>query len=147
VAPPNSPTSIRDCSWKIGWLSIAVGEYWGSGGLSIFARLRDGVTPDAARAELRAWILRIRTMFPWRMPDAWGKGAAGLRDHLVAGARLRSLLLLGVVVLVLMVSIVNVANLMIGQTADRPNCGPAERTRAASVFECLTVPPGASTAD
>src|SRR5207244_13229388 len=60
-------------------------------------------------------------MFPWHMPDAWGTGAhlTGLRDYLVAGAKVRSLLLLGVVVLVLLIAIVNVANLMIGQTAAR----------------------------
>ncbi len=98
-----------------------VGEYWGAGGVSAFARLRPGVTPDAAAAELRAWIPRIRAMFPWRMPDAWGLDATlmPLRDHLVAGAKLRSLLLLGVVALVLLIAVVNVATLMIGQTAAR----------------------------
>jgi putative ABC transport system permease protein len=97
------------------------GEYWGSGGVMAFARLRDGVTPEAANSELRSWIPRIRAMFPWRMPDAWGVDASltGLRDHLVRGARLRSLLLLGVVALVLLIAIVNVANLMIAQTAAR----------------------------
>ena len=99
----------------------AVGEYWGSGGLSVFARLREAVQPEAAGSELRAWIPRIRAMFPWRMPDAWGRGAqlAELRAHLVADAKVRSLLLLGVVALVLLIAIVNVANLMIGQTAAR----------------------------
>ena len=99
----------------------AAGEYWGSGGLSVFARLREGVPAEAARSELRAWIPQIRAMFPWRMPDAWGLGAGltGLRDHLVAGAKVRSLLLLGVVALVLLIALVNVANLMIGQTAAR----------------------------
>jgi putative ABC transport system permease protein len=98
-----------------------IGEYWGSVGLSAFARLRGGVQPGAARIELRAWIPRIRAMFPWRMPNAWGveAGLTNLRDHLVAGARVRSLLLLGVVALVLLIAIVNVANLMIGQTAAR----------------------------
>jgi putative ABC transport system permease protein len=98
-----------------------VGEYWGAGGVMAFARLRDGVKPEAAAAELRSWIPRIRAMFPWRMPDAWGAGASltGLRDHLVQGARLRSLLLLAVVALVLLIAIVNVANLMIAQTAAR----------------------------
>src|SRR5713226_1848283 len=68
-----------------------------------------------------AWIPRIRAMFPWRMPDAWGTGAGltALRDHLVAGAKTRSLLLLGAVGLILLIAIVNVANLMIGQTAAR----------------------------
>ena len=99
----------------------AIGDYWGSGGLMSFARLRDGITPAAADAEFRAWIPRIRAMFPWRMPDAWGADArlTGLRDHLVSGARLRSLLLLAAVALVLLIAIVNVANLMIGQTASR----------------------------
>ena len=64
---------------------------------------------------------KIRKMFPWRMPDAWGADVRlkPLRDHLVAGIRVRSLLLLGVVVLVLLIAIVNVANLIIGQTAAR----------------------------
>jgi predicted permease len=99
----------------------AIGDYWGSGGISAFVRLRPGVSPEAARSELRAWIPRIRAMFPWRMPDAWGSGAGltGLQDHLVAGARTRSFLLLGAVALVLLIAIVNVANLMIGQTAAR----------------------------
>ena len=98
-----------------------IGEYWGSGGVSVFARLRDGVQPEAAQAELQTWIPRIRGMFPWRMPDAWGRETAliGLQDYLVAGAKLRSLLLFGVVALVLLIAIVNVANLMIGQTAAR----------------------------
>src|SRR5207247_7143912 len=67
------------------------------------------------------WIPRIRGMFPWRMPDAWGVEArlTELRDHLVAGAKVRSLLLLGVVALVLLIAVVNVANLMIGQAAAR----------------------------
>src|SRR5260370_12409096 len=95
----------------------ALGDYWGSGGLSAFLRLRTGVTPEEAASELRAWIPRIRAMFPWRMPDSWGidAGLTGLRDHMVAGAKVRSLLLLGVVALVLLIAVVNVANLMIRQ--------------------------------
>ncbi|HET8550343.1 MAG TPA: ABC transporter permease [Bryobacteraceae bacterium] len=99
----------------------AVGDYWGSGGLAVVARLRNGATPAAAESELRAWIPRIRAMFPWRMPDLWGTGArfTALREHFVAGAKARSLLLVGVVALVLLIAVVNVANLMIGQTAAR----------------------------
>jgi putative ABC transport system permease protein len=98
-----------------------VGEYWGSGGLFGIARLREGVTAEAAQSELRVWIPRIRAMFPWRMPDAWGAAPAllSLRDTLVAAAKIRSLLLLAVACLVLLIAIVNVANLMIGQTAAR----------------------------
>ena len=98
-----------------------VGDYWGVNSCSTFARLRDGVTPAAARQELRVWTDRVRGMFPWRMPDAWASevGLDGMRDHLIAGVRARSLLLLGAVALVLLIAIVNVANLMIGQTAAR----------------------------
>src|SRR5262249_919621 len=66
-----------------------VGEYWGSGGLSAVARIRAGTSRTSAQAELRAWMPRIRGMFPWRMPDAWGAGGVlePLREHLVAGAR------------------------------------------------------------
>jgi putative ABC transport system permease protein len=98
-----------------------VGEYWGSGGVSLIARLRPGVIAPGAQAEMKAWIPRIRAMFPWRMPDAWGLGAGltGLQSHLVADARKRMLLLLGAVILVLLIAVVNVANLMIGQAAAR----------------------------
>jgi len=123
VMPPGFGYPAADVNF---WIPMrldprVVGEYWGAGGLSAFARLRPGVTPEAATAELRAWIPRIRAMFPWRMPDAWGQdaGLKGLRDHMVAGARVRSLLLLGVVALVLLIAVVNVANLMIGQATAR----------------------------
>ncbi len=98
-----------------------VGEYWSSSGLSVFARLHDSVTRESAQTELRVLIPQIRAMFPWRMPDAWGTGAGltGLREQLVQGAKTRSLLLFGVVALVLFIAVVNVANLMMGQTAAR----------------------------
>jgi predicted permease len=99
----------------------AIGDYWGINGVSTFARVRAGTTPQAARAELRSWTPRVRAMFPWRMPDAWGMDVnlTEMRDHMVAGVKVRSLLLLGVVALVLLIAIVNVANLTIGQTAAR----------------------------
>jgi len=99
----------------------AIGDYWGASAVSTFARLRAGVTPQAARAELRAFTPRVHAMFPWRMPDSWGLDLTltGMHEDLVHDARVRSLLLLGVVALVLLIAIVNVANLMIGQTAAR----------------------------
>ena len=98
-----------------------IGMYWGAGGMSVIGRLRSGASLDAAQAELDAWIPRLRKMFPWRMPDAWGAGVRlqALLEHVVASARLRSLMLLGVAALVLMIAVVNVANLMVGQTAAR----------------------------
>ena len=99
----------------------AIGDYWGVSVCWTFARLHDGVTRQAANSELRGWTPRVHAMFPWRMPDSWGTDIAlhPMRDELVAGVRERSLLLLGAVGLVLLIAIVNVANLMIGQTAAR----------------------------
>lgn len=101
--------------------SRAVGEYWGQGGTQIIGRLRPGATMAGARAEAAAQVPRIRSLFPWRMPDAWGTALSvrGLKEALVAGVRLRSWLLLGAVGLVLLIGVVNVANLMIGQTTAR----------------------------
>jgi putative ABC transport system permease protein len=98
-----------------------VGEYWGQGGTEMIARLRNGKSLEMARAELRMEIPRIRAMFPWRMPDAWGSApvVTELRNALVSEARLRSWLLFGVAGFVLLIAVVNVTNLIIGQTAAR----------------------------
>ena len=99
----------------------AIGSYWGTGGTDMIARLRAGATTDGLLAELRAEVPRIRAMFPWRMPDAWGSElkVAELRNALVADARVRTLVLLGVAAILLLISVVNVTNLMIGHTAAR----------------------------
>ena len=99
----------------------AGGDYWGTNACSTFARLHDGVTPQAAISELRGWTPRVHAMFPWRMPESWGSDVTlePMREHMVAGVRERSLLLLGAVALVMLIAIVNVANLMIGQTSAR----------------------------
>ena len=98
-----------------------IGEYWGAGGVAAFARLAPGQTRDAADAEFRAAVPRIRASFPWRMPDAWATGATltPLQDYLTGGVKTKSLLLLGVVALVLLIAVVNVANLLIAQAALR----------------------------
>jgi predicted permease len=98
-----------------------VGAYWGAGGVSVVGRLRPEATLDTARAELRVQIPRIRAMFPWRMPDLWGAEATlrDMRELLVADVRPRTLTLLGVVALLLLIAVTNVANLMIAQTTAR----------------------------
>jgi predicted permease len=99
----------------------AGGDYWGTNACSTFARLHDGIAPQAAISELRGWTPRIHAMFPWRMPDSWAGDVTlePMRAHMVAGVRERSWLLMGAVALVLLIAIVNVANLMIGHTSAR----------------------------
>jgi len=99
----------------------AAGDYWGVSACSTFARLHRGVAPKAAVSESRGWTPRVHAMFPWRMPDSWAADAAlePMREHMVEGIRVRSLLMMGSVALVLLIAVVNVANLMIGQAASR----------------------------
>lgn len=98
-----------------------VGEYWGSGGVSAFARVRSGAEPAAANSELRSKVPGIRARFPWRMPDAWASGArlTPMQDYVTGPVRTRAFLLLAVVVLVLLIALANVANLLLAQAAGR----------------------------
>lgn len=97
------------------------GEYWGTAGTSMFVRLNPGATLEAVRRELKDEVPRIRAMFPWKMPDAWGVElrVRELGEALTAGIRTRGWVLFGAVAVVLMIAVVNVANLMLGQTAAR----------------------------
>jgi len=81
-------------------------------------RLRPGVTPEQANAELSAIAARVREQFPGG-PEDWTISARPLHDHLVAGAKAGLWLLLGAVALVLFIACVNVANLMLARAAGR----------------------------
>ena len=63
------------------------GDYWGLNACSTFARLRDGITPQAAISELRGWTPRVHAMFPWRMPDSWGGDITLAADARASGRR------------------------------------------------------------
>jgi predicted permease len=99
----------------------AVGAYWGGGFMPVLGRLRTGVTLAQARAELRAYIPRVRKMFPWRMPDAlWAPTTVvPLQQNLVGGVTDKLLLLLGATGLILLIACVNVANLLLARAATR----------------------------
>jgi len=81
-------------------------------------RLRPGVTPEQANAELSAIAARVREQFPGG-PEDWTISARPLHDHLVAGAKTVLWMLLGAVALVLLIACVNVANLMLARAAGR----------------------------
>jgi predicted permease len=98
-----------------------IGAYWGRGGLTVLGRLRRGATIDAARAELGAAAPRLRAMFPWRMPDVWGRGASltPWQDALVGSFRRKVFVLFGAVGLLWLIACVNVANLLLARSAAR----------------------------
>jgi predicted permease len=84
-------------------------------------RLKDGVTPAAAQAELRKLHPQLLTLFPWRMPDIWAAQTTvvPLLDSVVGDTRPRLLLLSGAVGLILLIACANVANLMLARAASR----------------------------
>ena len=81
----------------------------------IVGRLREGRTLEQARDELRALIPSFRPLFPWRMPEDYGRNATALplREQIVGDIRPTLLVLLAAVATVLLTLIVNVANLLL----------------------------------
>ena len=87
----------------------------------VFARLRDGVTADAAQAELRALSEAAHQTFPDAYPPHLGYAitASPWQEELTKEARPTLLILMGTVVLVLILACANVANLTLTRIVRR----------------------------
>ena len=80
------------------------------------ARLSDGVTIDAARAELTAIADRLAREFP-DTNDGWGLTARPLRGELLGELSTTLWVLSGAVFLVLLIACANIANLLVARSA------------------------------
>ncbi len=96
-------------------------DAWRVFDLRMFGRLKDGVSPAQAQAELHRLHSALLPLFPWRMPDSWASEltVVPLLESEVGATRPRLLLLFAAVALILLIACANVANLMLARAAGR----------------------------
>jgi len=86
--------------------------------LSVLARLRAGVTPEAARADLSDILERKRQASPAAYADTRVR-VITVGERLVGNVRLALLVMFGAVAFVLLIACANVANLLLARSAAR----------------------------
>ncbi|MGB9462271.1 MAG: ABC transporter permease, partial [Candidatus Acidiferrum sp.] len=87
-------------------------------GIIPLARLKPGVTKEQARAEMVGITKRLEQQYP-DYNTGTSADVVGLQDQIVQNSRPALLLLLGAVSFVLLISCVNVANLLLARAASR----------------------------
>ncbi len=83
-----------------------------------FVRLREGLTPSAAEAELDAVASRVKRSYP-NSPGDWRYGLVPLKEYVVADSRQALWVLWGAVSCVLLVACVNIASLFLARASIR----------------------------
>ncbi len=109
------------------WLPLAINvnqqlsRQGGAVRVNVIARLKPGVTPEAARADLSVILDQQRQAFPnvYRRYGDIQVRVTGLSESQVGNVRLALLALFGAVLFVLLIACANVANLLLARSAAR----------------------------
>jgi putative ABC transport system permease protein len=117
VAEPGFRFPDRSALWVPFALDFAK-ERRGAHSLTVLGRLRPGVTPRQAQADLSAVAARLEGQYP-DTNEGWGVRIEPLHQFLVAGVRPTLVLLERAVGLVLLIACANVASLLLVRTAAR----------------------------
>src|SRR2546425_8331611 len=107
------------------WLPLIIDpgdriSLWATNAFMI-GRLRTDRTVGQAQEELRVLAPSFRELFPWKMPDEYGKSVrvVRLQDQIVGDVRPTLLVLLAAIVAVLLIVCMNVANLLLTRGLSR----------------------------
>jgi putative ABC transport system permease protein len=87
--------------------------------LALVARLRPGISPERAQAELTGFAGRLKRAYPQIYPADWNLALTTLHEKAVGDLRVRLLVLLGAVGAVLLIACANVASLLLARASGR----------------------------
>ncbi len=87
--------------------------------LALVARLRPGISPERAQAELTGFAGRLKRAYLQIYPADWNLALTTLHEKAVGDLRVRLLVLLGAVGAVLLIACANVASLLLARASGR----------------------------